>query len=83
MIAVLLPDWLYSRIPHIWLSIGLLFLFIGLAAGPDFRLFYAYLLFGLICLFRALYIYQARRRFHRRNRVAFLHETQVMHRTKK
>jgi len=77
---MLVPDWLYSRIPHIWLFIGLLFLFIGLAAGPDFRLFYAYLLLGLVCLVRALYIYQARRRCHRRKRVAFLHETQVIHR---
>ncbi len=80
---MLVPDWLYSRIPHIWLSIGLLFLFIGLAAGPGFRLFYAYLLFGLLCLLRALYIYQARSRFHRRRRIAFLHETQVIDRTKK
>jgi cell division protein FtsW (lipid II flippase) len=80
---VLVPDWLYSRIPHIWLSIGLLFLFVGLVAGPDFRLFYAYLLLGLICLFRALYIYQARRRFHRRKRIAFLNETQVIDRNSK
>jgi len=79
---VLVPDWLYSRIPHIWLLIGLLFLFIGFMAGPDFRLFYAYLLLGLVCLLRALYIYQARRRFHSRKRVAFLHETQVIHRNK-
>jgi hypothetical protein len=77
------PDWIYSRIPYIWLSIGLLFLLIGLAAGPEFRLFYAYILFSLVCLFRALYVYQARRRFHRRNRVAFLHETQVIDHTKK
>ena len=83
MTPVLVPDWLYSRIPHIWLSIGLLFLFIGLAAGPDFRLFYAYLLLGLVCLFRALYIYQARRRFHRRKRIAFLNETQVIDRNSK
>ena len=55
---MLLPDWIYSRIPHIWLFIGLLFLFIGLMAGSDFRLFYAYLLLGLVCLLRALYIYQ-------------------------
>ena len=80
---MLVPDWLYSRIPHIWLSIGLLFLFVGLVAGPDFRLFYAYLLLGLICLFRALYIYQARRRFHRRKRIAFLNETQVIDRNSK
>jgi len=80
---MLVPDWLYSRIPYIWLSIGLLFLVIGLAAGPDFRLFYAYLMLGLVCLARALYIYQARRRFHRRNRIAFLHETQVIDRAKK
>ena len=47
---MLLPDWIYSRIPHIWLFIGLLFLFIGLMAGSDFRLFYAYLLLVLVCL---------------------------------
>jgi hypothetical protein len=80
---MLVPDWIYSRIPYIWLSIGLLFLLIGLAAGPEFRLFYAYLLFSVVCLFRALYVYQARRRFHRRNRVAFLHETQVIDHTRK
>ncbi len=80
---MLVPDWIYSRIPYIWLCIGLLFLLIGLAAGPEFRLFYAYILFSLVCLFRALYVYQARRRFHRRNRVAFLHETQVIDHTKK
>lgn len=79
---MLMPDWIYSRVPQIWTTIGALFLLIGLAAGPDYRLFYAYLLLGLVCLFRALYIYQARRRFHRRNRFAFLHETQVIHRTK-
>lgn len=80
---MLVPDWLYARVPQIWTALGLLFLFIGLAAGPDFRLFYAYLLIGLVCLFRALYIYQARRRFHRRNRVAFLNETQVIDRARK
>ena len=80
---MLVPDWLYSRIPHIWLSIGLVFLLIALVAGPHFRLFYVYLLLGVICLGRALYIYQARRRFHRRNRIAFLHETQVIHRNRK
>jgi hypothetical protein len=80
---MLVPDWIYSRIPYIWLSIGMLFLLIGLAAGPEFRLFYAYLLFSVVCLFRALYVYQARRRFHRRNRVAFLHETQVIDHTRK
>jgi hypothetical protein len=79
---MLVPDWLYSRIPHIWLSIGLLLLCISLAAGPGFRLFYAYLFLGLVFLSRALYIYQARRRYHRRNRVAFLNETQVIHRKK-
>ena len=80
---MLVPDWIYARIPYIWLAIGLLFLLIGLAAGPEFRLFYAYILFSLVCLLRALYVYQARRRFHRRNRVAFLHETQVIDHTKK
>ena len=80
---MLVPDWIYTRIPHIWLSIGLLFLLIGVAAGPEFRLFYAYILLSAVCLFRALYIYQARRRFHRRNRVSFLHETQVIDHTKK
>ena len=80
---MLVPDSIYSRIPQIWLTIGLVFLFIGLAAGPGFRLFYAYLLLSVVCLSRALYIYQCRRKFHRRNRVAFLHETQVIHRNRK
>ena len=80
---MLVPDWLYSRIPQIWLALGLLFLFIGLAAGPDFKYFFAYLLFGGVSVARALYIYQARHRYHRRNRVALLHETQVIDRTRK
>ncbi len=83
VIEMLVPDWLYSRIPQIWLLIGSLFLFLGLAAGPGFKYFYAYLLLGAISLVRALYIYQCRRRFHRRKRVAFLNETQVIHRNPK
>ncbi|MDH3757088.1 MAG: hypothetical protein OES93_04525 [Gammaproteobacteria bacterium] len=83
MIEMLVPDWIYSRVPQIWLSIGLLFLFIGLTAGPDFRYFYAYLLLSVVCLSRALFIYQCRRQFHRRKRVAFLNETQVIDHAKK
>ena len=80
---MLVPDWIYSRMPHIWLSIGLLFLLIGLVAGPDFRYFYPYLLLSAVCLSRALYIYQCRRKFHRRNRIAFLNETQVIDRNRR
>jgi hypothetical protein len=57
---MLVPDWIYSRIPLIWLS-----------------------LMSAICLSRALYIYQCRRKFHRRNRIAFLNETQVIDRNRR
>ena len=73
---MLVSDRLYDRIPRIWSFMGALFLLLGLATGPDFHYFYAYLSLGAICLARAFLIYQYRRKISRRNRITVLTETQ-------
>ena len=77
---MLVSDRVYYRIPQVWLSIGILFLLLGLAAGPGFRFFYAYLLLSAICIARSFQIYQQRRKISRRNRVTILMETQKIKR---
>ena len=77
---MLVSDLVYYRIPQFWLFIGILFLLLGLAAGPDFRFFYAYLLLSAICIARSFQIYQKRRKISRRNRVTVLTETQKIER---
>jgi hypothetical protein len=70
----------YNRIPQIWLFIGILFLLLGLAGGPDMRFFYAYPLLSAICIGRSFQIYQYRRKISRRNRITILTETQKIKR---
>ena len=77
---MILSDQAYYRIPQIWLFVGILFLLLGLAAGPDFRFFYAQLLLGALCLFRSFQIYLFRRKINRRNRITVLTETQKIDR---
>ena len=77
---MLVPDQVYSRIPHIWQFMGTLFLLLGLATGPDFRYFYPYLALGAIYIVRALLIYRNRRNLSLRNRVTVLTETQKIER---
>ncbi len=77
---MLVSDRIYYRIPQIWLFMGILFLLLGFAAGPDFRFFYAYFLLGAICIARSLQIYEYRRKISRRNRVTDLTETQKIER---
>ena len=59
---------------------GTLFLLLGLATGPGFHYFYAYLALGTICLARAFLIYQYRRKISRRNRITILTKTQKIER---
>jgi len=77
---MLVSDRMYKRIPQIWLFMGILFLLLGLAAGPDVQHFFAYPLLGALCIARALQIYVQRRKFNRRNRMTVLTETQKINR---
>ena len=77
---MLLPDHLYRRIPQLWMLMGVLFLVLGLMAGPDFRFFGAYILLGLVSLGRAFWIKAARQRIARGREVTVLTETQRLDR---
>lgn len=66
---MLLPDGLYKRIPLLWMTGGIMFLLLGLGAGPEVDFFFAYLLLGAGCVARAMWIYQARWKFYQRNKV--------------
>jgi len=77
---MIVSDRVYHRIPKFWLSIGMLFLLLGLAAGPDFRFFYGCLLLGALCIARSFQIYHNRRKISRRNQVTLLTETQKIER---
>jgi hypothetical protein len=79
---MLVSDSVYQRIPKIWLSFGIVFLLLGLAAGPDFKYFYAYLVLGALCIGRSLQIRYYRQKCNRRRKIAVLTETQQIHTTK-
>jgi hypothetical protein len=66
---MLLPDGIYKRIPLLWMTGGIMFLLLGLGAGPEVDFFAAYLFLGAVCITRAVWIYQARWKFHQRNKV--------------
>ncbi len=75
---MLLPDHLYRRVPLFWMIMGVLLVIFGLIAVPDFRLFSAYMLLGLTCLGRSIWLYQARQRVARHSEVTVLTDTQKM-----
>lgn len=75
---MLLPDGIYQRIPLFWLLGGLLFLLLGLSGGRELDFYYAYLVLGMLCIWRGVWIYQARWKRHRRNQVSILKSTQVI-----
>ena len=77
---MLLSDGVYKRIPLFWMVIGILFLFLGLSAGSQFRLFPAYLALGVLCVSRSIWIYQARWQHHRKNQMNILRSTQIIDR---
>lgn len=77
---MLVSDRMYKRIPKIWLFMGILFLLLGLVAGRDIQYFFAYPLFGSLCIARAFQIYLHRRKFNRRSRMVVLTETQKIQR---
>jgi len=69
LIAMLLSDGVYKRIPMFWMLGGILFLVLGLAAGPEVDHFAAYLVLGFACITRSIWIYQARWKYHKRNKI--------------
>ena len=79
---MLLPDSIYRRIPLFWMTLGILFLFLGFAAGPQYAQFPLYLGVGLLCIARALWIYQARWKYFRRNQIETMRSTQIIDHSK-
>ncbi|MGB5630517.1 MAG: hypothetical protein WBM57_14200 [Woeseiaceae bacterium] len=79
---MLVSDRVYKRIPQFWFLIGTLFLLLGLSAGPEVRLFPAYLLFGFLSIARSIWIYQARWRYHNTNQVSIMRSTMIIDHSK-
>ena len=77
---MLVSDRVYNRIPAIWLVMGILFLLLGLLAGPDIQYFFVYPLLGLVCIARSFQVYLHRRSFNHRNRITILTQTQKIER---
>lgn len=79
---MLVSDRIYKRIPQFWLLIGALFLFLGLSAGTEIVFFPAYLAFGILSIARGIWIYQARWRYHNKNKVSVMRSTMIIDRDK-
>lgn len=77
---MVVSDWVYYRVPRFWLLLGIGFVLLALAAGPDFEYFLVSLLVGVVCLLRSLQVYQLRREINRRRRMTVLSETQKLER---
>lgn len=79
---MLLPDNIYRRIPQYWMLIGIAFLLLGLIVGKSYPLFPAYLGFGVLCIGRSIWIYQARWKHHHKHEMKILRSTQIIDRNK-
>jgi hypothetical protein len=55
-----LPTPIYQRVPDLWVLLSLLFFALALYIGIEFDLFLLYLVVGVGCLGRAIWIYSAR-----------------------
>ena len=55
-----LPTPIYERIPEFWVLLSLLFFALALYIGIEFDLFLLYLVIGVGCFGRAIWIYSAR-----------------------
>lgn len=75
---MVVSDSVYYRIPKFWLVIGLVFLVLGLIAGPDYRLFWGHMLLGGLCIARSWHISYQRRQVNRRRHIAVLTKTQKL-----
>jgi hypothetical protein len=58
-----LPTPIYERIPQFWLLLGLLFVSSGLYLGFDYRLSFAYLFVGALCVAWSVTVLVRRSRF--------------------
>ena len=77
---MVVSDWVYHRVPRFWFLLGIGFVLLALAAGPDFEYFLVSLLVGFVCLLRSLQVYQLRQEINRRRRMTVLSETQKIDR---
>jgi hypothetical protein len=75
---MVVSDRVYYRIPKFWLIVGASFLLLGLVAGPDYRLFWAHMLLGGLCIARSWHISYQRRRVNRRRHISVLTRTQKL-----
>ena len=73
---MVVSDGVYYRIPKFWLLVGFAFVILGLIAGPDYRLFWAHMFLGALCLGRSWQISYQRRKINRRRRMHVLSKTQ-------
>ena len=58
-----LPTPIYERVPQFWLLLGLLFISSGVYLGFDYRLSFAYVFVGAICIAWSVTILIRRSRF--------------------
>ena len=77
---MVVSDWVYHRVPRFWFLLGIGFVLLALAAGPEFEYFLVALLVGFVCLLRSLQVYQLRQEINRRRRMTVLSETQKLDR---
>ena len=61
-----LPTPVYERVPQFWLLLGLLFISSGVYLGFDYRLSFAYVFVGAICIAWSVTVFI--RRSHFRNK---------------
>lgn len=58
-----LPTPIYERVPQFWLLLGLLFMSSGVYLGFEYRLSFAYLFVGMLCIAWSFTILVRRSRF--------------------
>jgi hypothetical protein len=75
---MVVSDRVYYRIPKFWLWVGLAFLVLGLIAGPEYRLFWAHMVLGALCIGRSWQVAYQRRKINRRRRMTVLTKTQKL-----
>ena len=75
---MLLSDGLYHRLPKIWILIGVGFLVVGLAAGPQLTYFWGMMALGVLCILRGMQINQSRKSILKKTQVMVLTKTQKM-----
>ena len=75
---MVVSDTVYYRIPKFWLVVGLAFLLLGFVAGPEYRLFWAHMLLGALCVGRSWQVSYQRRKINRRRRMTVLTKTQKL-----